>query len=142
MWLTAAVPDPLSATVAGEFVALLTKATLPEAAPLLAGENFTLAFWLAPAASVNGNVTPLTLNPEPVRLAEETVTAEFPVFFKLTGLLAEEPTSTDPKETEVGEADNSTVVGALMVTLANALELALAALVAMTVAEPAVEGAV
>jgi hypothetical protein len=139
---TVAVPEPLSATVAGEFVALLTNETLPEAVPLPEGEKVKLAFWLAAAASVNGKVSPLRPNPEPVKLAEETVTAELPVLLSFTVWLPDAPTSTDPNETEVGEADKSTVTGALTVTLARALDLGSATLVATTDAEPAVDGAV
>ena len=141
---TGAVPEPLSATVAGEFVALLTNETLPEAAPLLAGAKTTFAVLLAPTASVNGKVTPLTLkpDPDPVILADETATAELPVLLSVTAWLADPPTSTDPNATEVGEADKSTVTGALMVTFARALDLGSATLVATTDAVPAVDGAV
>ncbi|HEX9121694.1 MAG TPA: hypothetical protein VF840_14260 [Terriglobales bacterium] len=139
---TEAVPEPLSVTVAGEFVALLTNETLPEAVPLLDGVKVKLAFWLAAAASVNGKVSPLTPNPEPVKLAEETVTDELPVLLSLTVWLADRPTVTDPNATEVGEADKSTVVGALMITFARALDLGSATLVATTEAVPAVDGAV
>ncbi len=137
-----AVPEPLSVTVAGEFVALLTNETLPEAVPLLEGAKVKLAFLLAAAARVNGKVSPLRPNPEPVKLADETVTAELPVLLSVTDWLAEPPTSTDPNETEVGEADKSTVTGALMVTFARALEVGAATLVARTDAVPAVDGAV
>ena len=137
-----AVPEPLSATVAGEFVALLTNETLPEAVPLPEGAKVKLAFWLAAAASVNGKVTPLTPNPEPVKLADETVTAELPVLLSLTAWLPDPPTNTDPNETEVGEADKSTVTGALMVMFARALDLGSATLVATTEAVPEVDGAV
>jgi len=139
---TGAVPEPLSATVVGEFVALLTNETLPEAAPLLDGAKAKLAFLLAAAASVNGKVTSLRPNPEPVKLAEETVAAELPVLLSVTVWLADPPTSTDPNETEVGEAAKSTVAGALMVMFARALEVGAATLVATTDAVPAVDGAV
>lgn len=139
---TVAVPEPLSATVAGEFVALLTNETLPEAVPLLEGAKVKLALLLAAAASVNGKVSPVTPNPEPVKLAEETVTDELPVLLRFTVWLPDCPTTTDPNETEVGEADRSTVTGALMVTFARALDLGSATLVATTEAVPAVDGAV
>jgi len=138
---TGAVPAPLSATVAGEFVALLTNETLPEAVPLLEGAKVKLAFWLAAADRVNGKARPLRLNPEPVKLAEETVTAELPVLLSFTAWLADAPTRTDPNATEVGEADKTTVAGALMVTFARALDLGSATLVATTEAVPAVDGA-
>ena len=142
MCCTGAVPEPLSATVAGEFVALLTNETLPAALPLADGAKLTLPVWLAPAVKVNGKVNPLTLNPEPVDgLAEETVTEELPVLDSLTALLADDPTSTEPNATEVGEADKSTVTGVLMLTFASALDLGSATLVATTEAVPAVDGA-
>ena len=136
------MPEPLSATVAGEFVALLTNETLPEAVPLLDGAKVKLPFLLAAAASVNGKVIPLRPNPEPVKLTDETVTAELPVLLSVSAWLADPPTSTDPNATEVGEADKSTVPGALMVMLARALDVGSATLVASTVAVPAVDGAV
>jgi hypothetical protein len=111
-----AVPEPLSATVAGEVVALLTNDTVPVAVPLLEGANATFAVWLLLAATVNGKESPLRPNPEPVVLAEETVTAELPVLVSVTGLLIEPPTTTEPNEIEVGEADNSMVTGVLTVT--------------------------
>ncbi len=98
------MPDPLSETVAGELVALLTNETPPENVPVLAGEKFSVKVWLAEGANVNGKATPLRLNPVPVKLADETVTLEFPVFVISTASFAEDPTSTDPKETELGEA--------------------------------------
>jgi hypothetical protein len=137
-----AVPDPLSATVAGELVELLTKDRLPVAAPLLEGANPIFAVLLLLAATVNGNETPLSPKPEPVKLAEKTVTAELPVLVSVTRLLAEPPTTTDPNEIEDGEVDSSAVTGAMTVMLAIALELGSATLVAMSVAVPAVAGAV
>lgn len=137
-----AVPEPLSVAVAGEVVALLTNETLPKAVPLLEGVKVKLAFLLAAAASVNGKVSPVTPNPEPVKLAEETVTDELPVLLRFTVWLPDCPTSTGPNETEVGETDRSTVVGALMVMLARALDLGSAALVATTEAVPDDAGAV
>jgi hypothetical protein len=139
---TAAVPEPLSVAVAGELVALLTNETLPEAVPLLEGAKVNVALLLPAAATVNGKVSPVTPNPEPVKLAEETVTDELPVLLRFTVWLPDCPTSTDPNEIEVGEADRSTVVGALMVMLARALDLVSATLVATTEAVPADAGAV
>jgi hypothetical protein len=110
--------------------------------PLLEGAKVKLAFLLAAAARVNGKVSPLTPNPEPVKLAEETVTDELPVLLSVTAWLPDCPTVTDPNETEVGEADKSTVTGALMITSARALDLGSATLVATTEAVPAVDGAV
>ena len=42
LWLTGRVPVPASATVNGEFVALLTMVTLPGRLPAEAGANVTV----------------------------------------------------------------------------------------------------
>ena len=42
VWLTGTAPVPESATVSGEFVALLTMVTLPGRLPAEAGANMTL----------------------------------------------------------------------------------------------------
>ena len=62
-------PVPASETVAGEFEALLTKETLPVAAPAAVGANVTLKELLCPAASVRGRESPLMLKPVPVNAA-------------------------------------------------------------------------
>jgi hypothetical protein len=139
---TVVTPEPLSATVKGELLALLTNETLPVAVPLLEGAKVRLAVWLAAAARVNGKVSPVIVNPAPVRLADETVAAELPVFLNVSTWLADPTTGTDPNEIEVGEADKSTVPGGLKDTLARALDLGSATLVATTVAVPALDGAV
>ena len=53
---------------------------------------------------VTGKVGALTLNPDPLRLAEETVTAELPVFVRTIFWVVLVPTATLPKETLVGDA--------------------------------------
>ena len=65
---------PVRDSMAGEFEALLTNVTLAEAVPVDCGVKVSVkeAFW--PAASVNGNVIPLTVNSELFEDAEETVT--------------------------------------------------------------------
>ncbi len=85
-------------------MALLRNETLPDNVLVLDGEKVTVALWLADGANVNGNTNPVRLNAAPVRLAEETVTFELPVFVNVTELWADDPTGTDPKEREVGEA--------------------------------------
>lgn len=136
------VPEPLSVTVVGELVALLTNETVPLAVPLLNGAKVTVTVWLEPAANVNGKLSPLRLKPDPIRLAEETVTAELPVLLSVTALLAELPTTTEPYDSDVGEADRSALTGAVIDTLARALDLSSATLIATTVAVSAVAGAV
>ena len=66
----------------------------------------------APAAMVNGNVNPVTLNPAPVVLAEKTVTLEFPVLDRVAPRVALLPTSTLPKERLVGDTLRRNVGGA------------------------------
>lgn len=75
---------PLRETTLGEFVALLTKDAEPVALPLVNGANRMLTCWVCPAAMVTGKAGVLTLKPDPVMLAEETVIAEFPVFVRVT----------------------------------------------------------
>jgi len=57
----ATVPVPVAERVCGELVASLTSDRLPVAAPVLEGLKFTLNETLAPAATVLGTVSPLTL---------------------------------------------------------------------------------
>jgi hypothetical protein len=70
--------------VAGEFVAVLTNETDPEAVPLVAGVNETVTGRLAPAAIDAGKVNPETANPDPVTFAAESVTDPVPVFERVT----------------------------------------------------------
>ena len=66
----AVTPAALSATVREGFIlASLTILRLPLAEPALAGAKVMERFWLCPLASVNGAVTPLTLNPLPLATA-------------------------------------------------------------------------
>ena len=66
----------------------------------------------APAAMAKGNVSPLTLNPAPVVLAEKTVTLELPVFDKVLVSVALLPTRTLPNARLVGDALSKNVGGA------------------------------
>ena len=52
-------PVPVMVTEAGEFVALLTKLTLPLAAPEICGAKLTFTVLVAPAAIASGKVIPL-----------------------------------------------------------------------------------
>jgi len=106
------VPVPFNDTVAGELVALLVKDAVPVTAPAAWGANPMLTARLAPAAMVNGNVSPVTLNPAPVVLAEKTVTLELPVLVKVPVSVAVLPTSTLPNERLVGDTLSRKVGGA------------------------------
>lgn len=98
------MPEPLSDTVVGEFVALLVKEAVPVTDPVAWGAKLTFTGWLAPAAMENGKVTPVSVNPEPAVLPEKTVTLELPVFDRVTAFVAVLPTSTLPNERLVGDA--------------------------------------
>ena len=75
----AVVPVPDSGIERVGLEALLVRVTFPVGVPAPAGANTTLNDLLAPAAKVNGTVTPLRLNPVPVAVACEIVTLEPPL---------------------------------------------------------------
>jgi hypothetical protein len=79
-----AAPDPVRATVIGEFGPLFTIDTLPLALPAEAGENFVVNDVLCPAPSVRGVLTPLTLNPVPDAVTCDTVKLAVPEFVRVT----------------------------------------------------------
>src|SRR5262249_60096673 len=79
--VVAATPVPLSATVAGEFGALLTIETAPVAAPAVCGAYCALKLAAWPGVRVIGKVSPLRLNPVPVTVACEIVKLAVPLFF-------------------------------------------------------------
>lgn len=114
-WGSGATPVPDSDAVAGEFVAVLTNETDPDAAPLVPGVNVRVTWLVVPAAIANGNVNPVTLNPDPVTLAAETVTEPVPVFERVTVCVVLNPTTTLPKETLVGDALNRKVAAVVAV---------------------------
>ena len=62
----ACIPDPLSATVAGEFRALFAIARVPDALPVPVGTKVTVKELLALGLILRGNVAPLTLKAAPV----------------------------------------------------------------------------
>jgi hypothetical protein len=72
------IPVAASAMARDGFVASLAMVTLPLTVPADCGAKMTLKPWLCPAASVNGNVSPLALNPVPVTLAWLTVMLVLP----------------------------------------------------------------
>jgi len=58
---------------------------------------------------VSGSVTPLTLNPEPVRLIADTTTFAVPVLVTTTVFVLVVPTVALPKDSELGEIVADTV---------------------------------
>lgn len=78
------------------------KEMLPEEVPAVGGVKVTVYLALLPAATVTGNVIPLTEYPDPLHPAEEMVTLAFvadkvPVKFELLS------TATFPKLSEEGD---------------------------------------
>jgi hypothetical protein len=102
-------PVPVSAIVAGEFVALLTTDTLPVTLPTAVGAKatFTVADWLG--IKMVPDVTPLVLNPVPVTVTPEIVTFEFPLFVNVSPNELLVPTPTFPKLRFVGFAPSRKV---------------------------------
>jgi hypothetical protein len=96
------VPSPVNDCVNIESEASLENEILPEEVPAVGGVNMTEYVALLPAATVTGNVMPLTEYPDPLQAAEETVTSAFladkvPVKDELL------PTATFPKFSEDGD---------------------------------------
>jgi len=104
------IPVPVREIVAGEFVALLTTATLPARLPVEVGANVTLNEVDWPAARLSGSVIPLVLKPVPVALTCEMETLEFPVLEIVTLWVALEPVARLPKFSDVGDAESCSVV--------------------------------
>jgi hypothetical protein len=100
------IPMPVRETVAGEFVALLTTATLPARLPVEAGANVTLNEVDWPAARLSGSVIPLVLNPAPAALTCEMETLELPVLEIVTLCVALVPVVRLPKLSDVGDAES------------------------------------
>src|SRR5208283_1459856 len=86
--ICACTPVPLSAIVAGEFVALLVIVTLNVVG--------------CPAVRVSGTVIPATLNPAPLSLICEIVTLELPEFVTVTFCVVLVPVAMLPKPSAVG----------------------------------------
>jgi len=99
------MPEPVAMIVVGEFVALLAKVILLVTLPAVWGVKATVRVTLAPAATVVGNGTPETLNPQHV-VGACTVALVLPVFDKVTNCVAVEPTPMLPKLRLVVEAFN------------------------------------
>ncbi len=90
-----AVPETGTASVG--FEALLVTVRLPLGLPAACGAKTTLKDLLAPAARVNGTVTPLTLKPVPVTATAETLTVEPPELVIVSDSVGVVPTVTVPK---------------------------------------------
>jgi hypothetical protein len=99
-------PVPLSAIVAGEFVALLTTLMFPAALPAVAGAKLTVRVKLCPAARVTAPEHPLTLNPAPLIAACEMVTLPVPLFVSVIVCEALLPTRALPKLRLLALADS------------------------------------
>ena len=99
-----ATPLPLSAVVAGEFVALLATKTLPVGLPAAVGAKATFSVFDWPGVRVVLALTPLELYPLPVVVTPEIVTFEFPLLVKVTFSEPLLPTFTFPKLKLVGFA--------------------------------------
>jgi hypothetical protein len=101
---------PLSAIVAGEFVALLATLTLaPLTAPAAVGAKVTVSVADWPDVRIVPLETPLVLNPAPVTVTPEMVTFEFPVLVNEVVNELVPPTFTLPNERLVGLAPSNCV---------------------------------
>jgi hypothetical protein len=108
-WSVCAVPLPDNAIVVGEFVALLTTETLPEAVPADAGEKAAVNVALCPAARVSGTAKPPAVNPAPVTATCERLTLLLPVLVSTTDCELLAPKSTLPKFSEVALVESKYV---------------------------------
>jgi len=97
-------PVPVRAMAVGDPARFVDTEMLPETAPADVGVKTALKLMLLPAASVCA-VKPVTLNPAPVTLSDETTKLAVPVFFKVTACVEPVPTATLPKMTLDGVTD-------------------------------------
>jgi hypothetical protein len=97
------VAVPLSGIASGEPGALLTMETLPLAAPVAVGANFTLNEVLWPAFKVAAE-SPVMLKPDPDAEPDEIATLPVPVFVSVTDIKELLPTARLPKLTTLGFA--------------------------------------
>ena len=75
-----AAPVPESPMVSVGFDAFEVTVTLPVAAPVVVGANFTVNVVLCPAVNVKEELIPLRVNPVPLIATFETDTLDPPVF--------------------------------------------------------------
>lgn len=112
------MPVPLTARIAGELEASLTKLRFPEAAPDEDGVNVAVKAAEVPAAMVLGSVMPLTENSLFVVPIDVTVT-ELPLAVRLPVKLWFSPTTTLPKVIVVGETASCPGVAPVPVRLTD-----------------------
>ena len=93
----AGVPLPDSEIASGELEASETTEMLPLALPVEVGANAALNVKLCPKAKVRGRLNALTLNPEPLTVACDTVMSEFPELVSVSDWVALLPICTLPK---------------------------------------------
>lgn len=99
----AAAPIPLRLMTVGEPAFVLTE-TVPVTLPAVVGANTALKVMLLPEVSVCA-VKPVTLNPVPVTVSEETTRFTVPVFLSVIVCELFVPSTTVPKVTLDGVAD-------------------------------------
>ena len=83
---------------------MLTNEAEPLTPPLACGAKLIVTCCVCPAGIVTGKTGDVTVNPDPVALAEKTLTLEFPVFVSVAFWLLLLPTVTLPNERFRGEA--------------------------------------
>jgi len=97
-----ATPVPVRAIVKLEFDASEVIVTVPVTLPPVVGANETVKVVFCDGFTVSGVVIPLSLNPVPLMLACETLTAVPPLLVRVTVTDAVEPVSTLPKASLAG----------------------------------------
>src|SRR6185437_16318634 len=95
------VPVPLRLMALGLPVALSTSVTWPCTAPSFDGAKLRGSATCWPGARVSGNCTCPAPKPSPLTFRDCSTTAAVPLDVNITELAACEPTSTEPKFTEV-----------------------------------------
>ena len=91
-------PAPERAIVETDGLVLAVIETLPVAAPVAVGANFTTNAALFPALTVAGNVIPLTENPVPLAASCVMVSVTVPVFDTVNVWVIDDPVATLPNE--------------------------------------------
>jgi len=104
--ICACIPVPLSVIVVGEFAALLVIETLPDALPADVGANCTVNVVPSPGFRLCGVGSPDIVNPLPLALAAEIVSATLPEFVTVMFWVVLLPTLTFPKLTLVLLSDS------------------------------------
>lgn len=100
-----ASPVPDKGTVSVLVAALEVRTKLPVSVPAAVGSNLTVKVTLCDASRVKGTVMPVSLNPVPLVLAEEMVTAALPTLLTVSVTLLALPDFTVPKFTLVRLAE-------------------------------------